>query len=459
VAEEVPIRLASTVPGGAGAEVAPPDPQDPPVTVEAAPSGPRVPAEGPEVTLLPTATEGRAARIPSDVPSTVGVGGAPSSVPPPTPRSLEVILGRSLRSGTESEATLTPLPQVLSRAHQALQETEVAIWREWEALETEHQRLGDWCTQLEEHTKAVSCHFASERAEFEQEREDFKEDIRKVSDQEEEVIQKEKSLARKEVRLDQREEAVTALHATLKAYNTVLEKQRDKQAAAEVKLQKLQQELADRASDIARAEGSLKAGEASLAKRTAGLTRQEEDLTFREEMWARWNKLLDELELEAEERRKRLEEKVQALEEQVRQFRAAQVAQATQTSSGPQAVEAMRKTLDDLRAEQRAGGQRIAAWDSEASTALVPLGVSPIPALVRPASISDVLPVLDSTPDHLRRLDQTLGARLEAEGSRLCRSAIEYVLTCFRSHDPAVSLGPVIAGPVADAEDAAREGM
>jgi hypothetical protein len=45
---------------------------------------------------------------------------------------------------------------------------------------------------------------------------------------------------------------------------------------------------------------------------------------------------------------------------------------------------------------------------------------------------------------------------LEAEGSRLCREVIEYVLMCFRSHDPAISLEPVIAGPVADAEDAAR---
>jgi hypothetical protein len=78
---------------------------------------------------------------------------------------------------------------------------------------------------------------------------------------------------------------------------------------------------------------------------------------------------------------------------------------------------------------------------------------------VRPASISDALPVLDSVADPLRRLDHILGARLEAEGSRLCRSAIEYVLTCFRSHDPAVSLGPVIAGPVANTEDAAREGV
>jgi hypothetical protein len=153
---------------------------------------------------------------------------APSSVPPPSPGSPKVILGRPLRSGTESEATLTPLPRVLSCAHQALRETEVAIRREWEALETEHQRLGDWCTQLEERTKAVSCHFASEQTEFEQVRVDFKEDIRKVSDREEEVIQKEKSLARKEVRLHQREEAVTALHAKLKAYNAVLEKQRDK---------------------------------------------------------------------------------------------------------------------------------------------------------------------------------------------------------------------------------------
>jgi hypothetical protein len=119
----------------------------------------------------------------------------------------------------------------------------------------------------------------------------------------------------------------------------------------------------------------------------------------------------------------------------------------------------LRKTLDDLWAEQRAGARRIAAWDGEASTALVPLWMSPIPALVRPASISDALPILDSAVDHLRHLDQVLGARLEAEGGRLCWSAIEYVLTCFRSHDLTVSLGPVIAGPVANTEDAAREGV
>jgi hypothetical protein len=45
---------------------------------------------------------------------------------------------------------------------------------------------------------------------------------------------------------------------------------------------------------------------------------------------------------------------------------------------------------------------------------------------------------------------------LEAESSRLCRAVIEYILTCFWSHDPAISLGPVIIDPMANTEDAAR---
>jgi hypothetical protein len=48
-----------------------------------------------------------------------------------------------------------------------------------------------------------------------------------------------------------------------------------------------------------------------------------------------------------------------------------------------------------------------------------------------PMSISDALPVLDSAADRLRRLDQILGVCLEAEGGRLCRAVVEYILTCF----------------------------
>jgi hypothetical protein len=122
-------------------------------------------------------------------------------------------------------------------------------------------------------------------------------------------------------------------------------------------------------------------------------------------------------------------------------------------------VEATGKALEDLQAEHRAGVQRIAAWAGEASTALVPLGMSSIPMSELPTSISDALLVLDSVIDRLRRLNQILGARLEAEGGRLCRAVIEYILTCFRSHDPAISLEPVITGPVAATEDVAQEGV
>jgi hypothetical protein len=71
----------------------------------------------------------------------------------------------------------------------------------------------------------------------------------------------------------------------------------------------------------------------------------------------------------------------------------------------------------------------------------------------------DALPVLDSATERLRRLDQILGACLEAEGSRLCRAVVDYVLTCFRSHDPAMSLAPVLDGPVAATKDAAWESV
>jgi hypothetical protein len=137
------------------------------------------------------------------------------------------------------------------------------------------------------------------------------------------------------------------------------------------------------------------------------LARRETDLTFREEMLTRRGEMLAEHELEAEEKEKKMEERI-------RQF------QAAQATPGPQAMEATRKALEDLQAEHRARVQRIAVWAGEASMALVPLGVSPIPVSKLPASISEALPVLDSSADRLRRLDQILGACLEAEGGKLC---------------------------------------
>jgi hypothetical protein len=70
--------FAPTVQDDAGAEVAPSDPQDPPVTVEATPSGSQVPAGGPEVAMSPTVVADPTAAIPSDAPSMVGVGAFPA---------------------------------------------------------------------------------------------------------------------------------------------------------------------------------------------------------------------------------------------------------------------------------------------------------------------------------------------------------------------------------------------
>ena len=35
----------------------------------------------------------------------------------------------------------------------------------------------------------------------------------------------------------------------------------------------------------------------------------------------------------------------------------------------------------------------------------------------------------------------------------------EHILTCLRSHNPAISLAPVVDGPVAETEASAREGV
>jgi hypothetical protein len=154
----------------------------------------------------------------SNIPSAAAeaVRGVPDSIPPPIPEEPEVILGRWLQTGTGPETVLPPLPLVLSRAHQALRETEATILREWEALEAEHQCLGDWRTQLEESTKAVSCQFALERSDLEQGREDLKEDLKRVLERERKATREEKRLVEKKEHLDQRDAVITEFHEKLK---------------------------------------------------------------------------------------------------------------------------------------------------------------------------------------------------------------------------------------------------
>jgi hypothetical protein len=368
------------------------------------------------------------------------------SPPPPALEEMEVVFGRRLRSGAEREAAPVPLRRMLSRTHQVLSEIEAAILREWEALEAEHQRLSDWCTQLEERTKTASRQFTSMRSQLERDHKEYKKDPQRVCARELEATRREKKVARREEAVTQKEALTTEYQTKLSALDTTLEAQQAQQVKVVERLQKWQQELEGKASDVALAEENLKEKELPLDRWETDLARRETNLTFREEMLVRRGELLVEHELEAEEKERKLEE-------QIRQFDAAQAA------PGPQAMEATRKALKDLQAKHRAGVQRIAEWAGEASTTLVPLGMSPIPVSEPLVSFFDALPVLDSATDRLRRLDQILGARLEAEGSELCRAVVDYVLTCFRSHDPAISLAPVIDGPVAATEDVARESV
>ena len=85
--------------------------------------------------------------------------------------------------------------------------------------------------------------------------------------------------------------------------------------------------------------------------------------------------------------------------------------------------------------------------------------MSPIQVAEPPASIADALPVLNSASDRLRCLEPILAGQLEAEGRELIRMVAEHILTCLRSHDPAISLAPVVDGPVAETEASAREGV
>ena len=85
--------------------------------------------------------------------------------------------------------------------------------------------------------------------------------------------------------------------------------------------------------------------------------------------------------------------------------------------------------------------------------------MSPILVAEPPTSIADALPMLNSASDRLRRLEPVLAGQLEAEGHELVWMVVEHILTCLRSHDPAISLVPVVNGPVAETEAAARDSV
>jgi hypothetical protein len=123
------------------------------------------------------------------------------------------------------------------------------------------------------------------------------------------------------------------------------------------------------------------------------------------------------------------------------------------------AVQEKEAKLEGLLAEQSAGIERVVKWVGEANSTLDILGLSPIQVAEAPSSLGAVLPLLDSASEHLQRLESTVVGRLETEGQEVARVVVDYVLTCFWSHDPAIPLTPVLVGPVPETVAAAHEGV
>jgi hypothetical protein len=154
------------------------------------PEAPTMTAVAPTPGLATASTAAAGAAMAS-----ISVPEVPTSVPDvPTPSSepaveeeLEVVSGRRLLQGPPEEDAV-PLPQVLVRVRQTIEEAtstaEAAFQREWTALESERQHLGDWHIRLEERTKDKASRAAAARSELEADQESFRKGLWKVFNQE-----------------------------------------------------------------------------------------------------------------------------------------------------------------------------------------------------------------------------------------------------------------------------------
>jgi hypothetical protein len=103
--------------------------------------------------------------------------------------------------------------------------------------------------------------------------------------------------------------------------------------------------------------------------------------------------------------------------------------------------------VEEYLAEPSTSIDRIVRWAGEVNPSLDALGLSPIRVAEAPPSLGAVFPVLDSATECLQHLESAIFDLLETEGRAVARGMAEYILTCFRSHDPAFQLTPVWLAP------------
>jgi hypothetical protein len=171
-----------------------------------------------------------------------------------------------------------------------------------------------------------------------------------------------------------------------------------------------------------------------VAEGEANLAVQQEELAARTQGLQELEASLQERETSLQEREASLQEKVSSLQER-------------------------EAKVEEFLAERSASTGQIVRWVGEVNPSLDALGLSPIQVAEAPPPLGAVLRALDSTAERLRHVETAFFDLLETEGRAVARGMAEYILTCFRSHDPACSLTPVLVGPVRAKVAAAQEGV
>jgi chromosome segregation ATPase len=206
-----------------------------------------------------------------------------------------------------------------------MEEAEAGFRHEWEKLDVERLRLFDWERHLGNRIQVVASRATEERARLEQECEVVRENVGRVIDREIAVISQEKAAARKEKEVELKERAARHTIDTAKAIAKMIN---DKQAT----LNHLEQDLSLREAAVKEEEDRLSALWTNLGAQTRAL----------------------------ESQRQCQEEESQSLSQRLEAFKHREA------------------EVEGLLADQHAGALRIAKWVDEASTALEPLGLSPI---------------------------------------------------------------------------------
>jgi hypothetical protein len=86
---------------------------------------------------------------------------------------------------------------------------------------------------------------------------------------------------------------------------------------------------------------------------------------------------------------------------------------------------------------------------------MMPLGFNPLHFGELVQEVSTALPMQDSMGTKILKLEEVIGEQLEAKGHIMAEMVAGYVLKCFQSWDPQVSLESMVQGHVAETEEAA----